>query len=92
MIVGFLGHAATLFNDLDTLASDVGRQRRTLERHRRPRTALRPADGARLEGSLPRRSRWIGFPGRVDVFRDEERVTLAVTEAVDDGHTEALIT
>ena len=86
MVFGVLGHAATLFDDLDALASDVGRQRRTLERHRRPRAALRPADSARLE-----RSRRIGFGGRVDVLGDVEGVALAVTEAVDDGHAQALI-
>ena len=70
IVVGFLGHTAALFDDLDALASDVWRQRRTFERHRRPRAAMRAADGARLERSLARRARRVDFPGRIDVLGD----------------------
>ncbi len=99
-------HASALVDDKDAPPPDVGHQRGTLESYSHPTRLLRLADGARPEGfsrsgdtgsangsypTLILDSLWLILIVSKLILRDEKRIALAVTEAVENGNAQTLI-
>lgn len=95
-------HAATLFDSLHLAVPEGRLQVRTVELDRELRDAMRPAEGARLEGllglvgTLPSRAGSLTAAlGRsragAHMARDVEGVALAIAEAVDHGAAAAAL-